>query len=108
MLTKYIGITDNQKLWSRLKDFIKIRNAIVHRAGFIPVIDEKGQWVPGDKELGNVHKRLVTQGLSLLETGEMIVDPQLLDFLLEAVRDYLFDICSRGAKHYSGLITVKI
>ena len=100
-LTRYIGISDNQSLWGSLQDFVKIRNLIAHQGGVIPVIDENGRFVPEQKSARTVHGKLESMGLSLLESGEMIVDPQLHEWLLEKVRDYLCDILDRALEHFT-------
>ncbi len=107
VLTKYIGITDDPGLWSRAKDFIKLRNPIVHQAGFVPVVDEKGHYVPEEKSLKNAYDKLAPKGFSLMESGEMIIDPRMLDLFLEAVRSYLFDLCSQASDHFSRPKVVK-
>ena len=106
-LTRYIGISDNQSLWDSLKDFIRIRNKIVHQGGFISVIQERGRFVPEDDEFSKAHTRLESKGFSLLESGEMILEPELCQLLLEKVRDYLCDILDRASEHFTPPKAVK-
>ncbi len=106
-LTRYIGISDNQSLWGSLRDFVRIRNQIVHQGGFISVIEEKGQFVPEEDNLREAHKRLESKGFSLLESGEMILEPELYQLLLQKVRDYLCDILGRASEHFTPPKAVK-
>lgn len=100
-LTRYIGITDNQSLWGNLQDFVKIRNLIIHQGGMLPVIDENGRFVPEQISTRKVHKTLGSKGLSLLGSGEMIVEPKLNELLLGKVRDYLCDVLDRAIEHFT-------
>ena len=106
-LTRYIGISDNQSLWGSLQDFVKVRNLIIHQGGVIPVIDENGRFVPEQKSPRTVHRKLESKGFSLLESGEMIVEPQLYELLLEKVRDYLCDVLDRALEHFTPPKAVK-
>lgn len=107
VLTKYVGISDDQKLWPLLKHFVLIRNSIAHRAGFVDVKVDAGQYVPKDKNLKRAYDKLAPEGLSLLEDGELMVEPKLHDFMLEKVRNYLCDICTRADEHFSRPKAVK-
>jgi hypothetical protein len=107
VLTRYIGVADDSRLWSSLKDYIKLRNSIVHKAGFVSVVHEKGEYVPEDKLLRDSHKKISSKGFSVEPTGEMIIEPKMLDIIIEDVRQYLFDICTQAAEHYSRPRAVK-
>jgi len=100
-LTKYVGISQNQSLWDNLQDCVKLRNLIVHKGGFIAVLEKDGQTVPEQDNQRKLIKKLEPKGLSLLESGELIVEPQLYEMLLENVRDYLCDILDRASEHFT-------
>lgn len=106
-LTRYVGISDDQSLWSHLQDFVKVRNVIVHQGGLISMVQVNEQYVPEDRSLTKIHQKLAPSGLFFLGSGEVIVAPELLSLLLSYVQTYLCDILDRASDYFAAPKAVK-
>lgn len=105
-LIKYVGISDDDSIWSDLMSFVKLRNTIIHEGDVVrtKVIGETE--VPFEGELKAVHSKFKKKGLMFVDGGEMIITPELNEMYLMKVQVYLCDVLDRAIDHFSKLKSV--
>jgi len=97
-LTRYVGLSDDKALWNGLKDFSVLRNKIIHEGGGSLADEKNGEIVFHDQNLKTVYQKLKSKGLSLVEHGDLAIDPNLIELFIERVQEYICDVLDKAAE----------
>ena len=101
IVTRYVGISDDESLWARLLPFARIRNAIVHGGAMLPPIERV------DSKLVSALEASKTNGLDVDEDNNLVIDSRLNPAFLQYVEEYVIDVLGRCERYFQGIKPVE-